>query len=72
VQTNRGTTERIQIDEELRGGVFRDFVDCILHNREPLVGGERGIRSLWAPLAAERSIVEKRPVNITEIDPDAA
>jgi len=52
---------------EIRGGVFLDFVRCIRTGEQPLVTGERARKSLLVPLAAERSIQEKRVVNVSEL-----
>lgn len=69
--TNNGDTEVLDCPGELRGGVFLDFLNCVRARTQPLVGFERGRRSLLVPLAAERSIAERRPVLISEIDPQA-
>ncbi|MBN1673893.1 MAG: hypothetical protein JXR37_22785 [Kiritimatiellae bacterium] len=47
--------------------MFKDFVDCIRTGRQPLVTAETARRSLLVPLAAEKSILEKRIVNVTEV-----
>jgi len=54
-------------DKHLLGGLWKDFVDCILENRRPLVAPQRGRRSLLIPLAAEKSIAEKRVVHVNEL-----
>lgn len=54
-------------DAELRGGMFQDFLDCIRTGRRPLVTGELGRASLLVPLAAEKSIEEKRLVHVSEL-----
>lgn len=58
------------VDEpgELRGGLFRDFLDCIAQGNEPLVGGEKARRSLLVPLAGEISMAEKRVVQVAELE----
>ena len=40
------------------------FFDCILEDKQPLVTGEDGRRSLEVMLAAEQSIAEGRIVNL--------
>lgn len=52
---------------ELKGGVFKDFVDCIREEREPMVTPERGKNSMLVPMAAEISIEEKRIVHVNEL-----
>ncbi|HWL51643.1 MAG TPA: Gfo/Idh/MocA family oxidoreductase [Chthoniobacteraceae bacterium] len=69
ITTNNGDTELLDCPGELRGGVFLDFLNCVRSRTEPLVSFEKGRRSLLVPLAAERSIREKRVVLISEIDP---
>ena len=49
-----------QTEEKLRGGLWNDFIDSIRAGRAPLVTPDRGRRSLLVPLAAEKSIAEKR------------
>lgn len=58
---------KIDVFNQIRGGIFRDFAQSIIENRQPLVTGEIGKKSLLIPLAAEKSIEEKRPVDISEI-----
>ncbi|MBT3379382.1 MAG: Gfo/Idh/MocA family oxidoreductase [Lentisphaerae bacterium] len=67
VQTENGERTEYAIDHDLRGGIYRDFVECACTGRQPLVTGERGRRSLLVPIAAELSILEKRPVSVTEL-----
>ena len=55
--------------EKLRGGLWHDFADVVRTGCEPLVTPERGRRSLLVPLAAEKSIAEKRPVHVSELEP---
>lgn len=52
---------------ELRGGMFADFVDCVRTGRQPLVTGEMARASLLVPMAAEKSIEEKRVVHVSEL-----
>jgi predicted dehydrogenase len=40
------------------------FFDCLLHDKQPLVGGEDGRRSLEVVLAAEKSIAEGRIISL--------
>lgn len=40
------------------------FVDCILHDRQPLAGGRQGMDALKVMLAAEESIVRGAPVPV--------
>lgn len=69
VTYNNGLKEHFDYSEDpgLRGGMTNDFVDCILTGRTPLVTPEMGRRSLLIPLAAERSIDEKRVVHVSEL-----
>lgn len=67
VTTNAGYQEDYRTDVNLRGGICRDFVECVRSGREPLVTGERGKRSLLVPLAAEKSMAEQRIVSVSEI-----
>jgi len=53
--------------ERLRGGIWADFIESIQSGRAPLVMPDRGRRSLLIPLAAEKSIEEKRIVHVKEI-----
>lgn len=66
--TNSDDTEVIDCPGNLRGGVLMDFVNCIHTREQPLVSFERGRRALLVPLAAELSLLEKRPVRIEEIE----
>lgn len=67
VQTEDGERAEYTINRELRGGIYRDFITCARTGGQPLVTGERGRRSLLIPIAAERSIREKRIVSVTEL-----
>jgi len=67
VQPRKGEPSEVRVDGVLRGGLFRDFVDCILTGAAPLVCAERGRRSMLVPLAAERSIEERRAVHVSEL-----
>lgn len=69
VERANGDKEDIKMmkDEFLRGGVFRDFADCIISGKQPLVTPQMGRDSLLVPMAAELSIKEKRIVNISEL-----
>lgn len=51
-----------------RGGMFKDFVDCCRTGREPLVTGDLARRATVIPMAAEKSIVEKRVVHVSELE----
>lgn len=55
------------VNERLAGAALLEmdhFIDCVRHNREPIVDGRAGRRSLEVALAAERSIAEGREVNL--------
>jgi len=67
LELNNGEKRDYTIDINLRGGVYKDFLDCIRTGREPLVTGEQGKKSLIVPLAAETSIKERRIVHVNEI-----
>jgi len=51
----------------LRGGLTADFIRCIRTGDQPLVTPERGRKSLLVPMAAEKSIAEKRIVHVSEL-----
>ena len=70
VQAN-GKTFEVDEPGELRGGLFRDFLDCIAEGNEPLVGGAKARQSLLVPLAGEISMAEKRVVQISELESTA-
>jgi len=67
LEQNNGKKSDIIVSGELRGGVFKDFVDCIRTGNKPLMTGEIAKESMLIPLAAEVSIEEKRIVNINEL-----
>ena len=67
VQLNNGQEDHYDLRDELRGGVHRDFVDCIRSGGMPLVTGPLGKKSLLVPLAAQISMAEKRIVNVMEV-----
>jgi myo-inositol 2-dehydrogenase/D-chiro-inositol 1-dehydrogenase/scyllo-inositol 2-dehydrogenase (NAD+) len=48
-------------------GELRHFVDCILNEKEPSVGGEEGRWAVAGVLAATKSMLENRPVYLNEI-----
>ena len=52
----------------LRGGLFTDFVNCVRTGDRPLVDGETAKASMLVPLAAEKSIDEKRVVHVSELE----
>jgi len=58
---------KVDVHSKIRGGLFRDFAQSIIENRQPFVTGEIGKKSILVPLAAEKSIEEKRVVDISEI-----
>jgi predicted dehydrogenase len=62
-----GDTAEFVSNRDLEGGLFRDFCECVRTGRQPLVTGELARRSLLVPLAAEKSLVEKRVVNVDEL-----
>jgi len=66
-ESTSGETEDFTINEDLRGGVFKDFVECMQTGKQPLVTPEMARRSLLVPLAAERSMREKRIVDVAEL-----
>ena len=70
VALNNGETYALDCtrDPELRGGEFRDFVNCVCTGEKPLVTGDLAKKSLLVPLAAERSIAEGRAVHVDELD----
>ena len=45
-----------------------EFVDCVLNDTEPLVGGRDGRIPVVMGYAAKKSYAEKRPVKLTEVD----
>ena len=45
----------------------REFIDCIINNKEPWVGIEDGLLSIKLALACIKSMQENRPVRIDEI-----
>jgi len=67
LQTNDGRKEDVTVPGVLRGGLFADFLRCVKTRETPLVTPEMGLRSLLVPLAAERSIAERRPVDVGEL-----
>jgi len=46
---------------------LRQFVDCVLNDRTPTVGGQDGLMACVLGLAAKKSLQEKRPVQVSEI-----
>jgi len=46
---------------------LRHFLECIREGKEPLVDGEKGLRSVAVALAAEKSIKEGRRVAVSEV-----
>ena len=46
---------------------IRDFVDSVINNKPVSVSGEDGLKSLQIGLAAKKSLLENRPVKISEI-----
>jgi predicted dehydrogenase len=55
------------VNERLAGAALLEmdhFIDCVRHNREPIVDGRAGRRSLEVALAAERSLTEGREVSL--------
>jgi predicted dehydrogenase len=43
---------------------IKHFINCILENKEPMVGGEDGKKAVEAVLAATKSLLTQKPVNI--------
>ncbi len=62
-----GDSEVICVPGEFREGMFQDFIDCVISGRQPMVSPEMGRKSLLVPMAAERSIREKRVVHVSEL-----
>ncbi len=55
------------VNDRLAGAALLEmdhFIHCVRHNREPIVDGWAGRRSLEVALAAERSIAEGREVSL--------
>ncbi len=50
----------------IRGGLTGDFLNCIRTGKTPLMTGEMAKDSLLVPMAAEKSIDEKRIVHVNE------
>ena len=46
---------------------IHDFVDSVINNKPVSVSGEDGLKSLQIGLAAKKSLLENRPVKISEI-----
>jgi myo-inositol 2-dehydrogenase/D-chiro-inositol 1-dehydrogenase len=46
---------------------LRQFVDCVLHDTAPPVGGPDGLAPVLLGLAAAKSLRESRPIRLTEI-----
>ncbi|MFA7230389.1 MAG: Gfo/Idh/MocA family oxidoreductase [Victivallaceae bacterium] len=68
VSLNNGDKYDLNIPGDVRGGIWQDFIDCVLDGkRQPLVTPEMGRNSLLVPMAAELSIKEKRIVNVNEL-----
>lgn len=63
-----GTSRDFEEPGEIRGGLYRDFLDCIISGKQPLVDGVRARRSLLIPLAGELSMKEGRRIDIKELD----
>src|SRR5262249_43104216 len=55
------------IDANLLGVEQGDFVDAIVHNREPEVTGEQGLRSLALAMGFLESGLVQRPVSTDEM-----
>ncbi len=61
--------ERFDIEAPgvVRGDIFRDFINCAMTGATPLMTGEMARASMLIPLAAEKSIEEKRVVHVNEL-----
>ena len=46
---------------------MEDFVDAVLEGKEVPVGGKDGLESVRVAMAARKSLLEKRPVQLSEI-----
>ncbi len=46
---------------------LQQFVDCVLHDRSPSVGGMDGLMAVILGLAAKKSLQENRPVRVSEV-----
>jgi predicted dehydrogenase len=69
VEYNNQHTEHYDMREDpwVRGGVEADFLNSIRTGEPPLVTGAMAKASLLVPMAAERSIEEKRMVHVNEL-----
>ena len=67
VDLNSGERRTYRINETLRGGMAADFVRAVRTGEPTLVTPEMGKQSLLVPLAAEKSIEEKRAVHVSEL-----
>lgn len=66
---NKGDKEAYTVNchEDLDGGVFDEFISCIIGGGKPRVDGKTAKNSMLIPLAAELSIKEKRIVHVSEL-----
>ena len=67
VEPTDGSTMTYHIQANLRGGIWKDFVDCVRTGKEPLVSGARARKSILIPMAAEKAIEERRVVSVKEL-----
>ena len=58
----------VTITPDMNEKSFNDFIDCVKSRKTPFVTAELGRRSLLVPLAAEKSIEEKRPITLKELE----
>ncbi|PYI89792.1 MAG: inositol 2-dehydrogenase [Verrucomicrobia bacterium] len=49
---------------------MQEFVDCLLHDKEPSISGKDGLIPVTMGLAATKSLKERRPVKMSEIAAD--
>jgi myo-inositol 2-dehydrogenase/D-chiro-inositol 1-dehydrogenase/scyllo-inositol 2-dehydrogenase (NAD+) len=71
MHTTAGSTRPIvQSWQDLFGDAYRaedeDFVKCVLEDRQPRAGGQDGKAAVIVVNAGNRSIVERRPVRLSE------
>ncbi len=45
---------------------MKDFVDCMLHDRQPRIGGADGLKALAIAVAAENSHLHGKPMKVTQ------
>jgi predicted dehydrogenase len=63
----KGERFDIEVPGEVRGDLFRDFITCVRDGGAPFMTAEMARASMLIPLAAEKSIDEKRIVHVNEL-----